>query len=161
MNPVELVTPELVEHCKNFTVIVVCGFTKTGKVAIAKKLSTDLNRHLLISDDYGIDEFELFKDSCIGIYKQKMPVIIEGVLSFRLLRKGVQEGTFLPDLIIKTNCNEATIRYFYEKDGEVSKINRALSFNKGLNTIWDEYRNILKTDPKIKRPSFLELNTSL
>ena len=161
MNPVDLVTPELIEHCKQFKIIVVAGFTKTGKYPIAKKIADSLNRHLIVSDDFGLQNFEDFKRTAQIAYVKQTPIVIEGVMSFRLLRKGLEENNFYTDLIIKTNCNEATIRYFYEKDGEGDKIARVLSFNKGLNTMWDEYRATLRNNPTLKRPVYLELNTSL
>ena len=52
MNPADLVTKDLIKYCNNFPIIVVCGYTKTGKVTIARKLSQSLNRPLLESDNY-------------------------------------------------------------------------------------------------------------
>jgi len=99
MNPVDLVTPEMVEYCEQFKIIVVCGFAKTGKYPIAKKLAESLNRHLIVSDDFGIQDFETFKNISTLAYTKQTPVVIEGVLSFRLLRKGIQENTFHADFI--------------------------------------------------------------
>lgn len=161
MNPLNLITPELVNHCKQFNTIVVCGFTKTGKGIIAKELANQLNRQLLMSDDFGFEGYDDFRNVVLSVYNKRIPIVIEGVLCFRLLRKGIQENNFHPDLLIRTNCNESTIRYFYEHDGEASKINRVMSYNKGLNTIWDEYRELLKSDLLIKRPIYIELNTSI
>lgn len=152
-----LVTPQLVKYCESMQTIVICGFTKTGKVLIAKKLAEQLNRPLIISDDYKFEEYEYFRNTVLNLYNKKIPFIAEGVLCFRLLRKGVQENNFYPNLILKTVCNEATIRYFYNKDGEADKIHRVLGFNKSLSTIWNEYINY----PNISIPNIIELNTSL
>ena len=166
MNPEELVTPSLLDICRNSKSIVIAGFTKTGKVTIAKKISKELNLPLFISDNY-INEKDRTTslygliDSILPYYNRNIPFIVEGILTFRLLRKGVQLNNFYPDLIIKTNCNDATISHFYKKDGEESKINRALSFNKGLDKIWDEYANLVNKNPYIRKPRYIELNTSL
>jgi hypothetical protein len=64
-------------------------------------------------------------------------------------------------MLIKTECNEETIRHFYEKDGEGSKTDRALSFNKGLDKIWKDYLNLLYYSPYIIPPEYIELNTSI
>ena len=166
MNPADLVTNDLINYCKNFPIIVICGYTKTGKVTIAKKLSEQLNRPLLKSDDY-IDyqnrenSLYLFMDAVIPYVNNNMSVIVEGISCFRLLRKGIQLGNFSPDLIIKTKCNNYTISYFYEKDGESNKIEKALSFNRGLNKIWDEYRKLLLNNSHLKRPQYIELETTL
>jgi len=163
-NPADLVTSQLVKYCTTKPIIVVCGYTKTGKVTIARKLAMELNRDILISDNYQIfgneDSLYRFMEDAVGYYKNNTPVIIEGILCFRLLRKGLQLNTFAPDVIIKTNCNEDTIKYFYNKEGEGSKINRALSFNKGLDKIWGDYLLLLKST-NMKKPDYLELNTSL
>jgi hypothetical protein len=60
-----------------------------------------------------------------------------------------------------TGNNEETIKYFYNQDGEPHKIKRALSFNQGLNKIWDEYRNMLLNSPRSIIPQYLELETTL
>lgn len=165
INPIDLVTSDLIEKCQNKQLIIVCGYTKTGKVTIAKELAKKLNRKLLISDDYqmfGVEEsLQMLMDDIIICLKNKEQIIVEGILCFRLLRKGIENLSILPDMIIKTECNEETIRYFYEKDGEGSKIDRALSFNKGLNKIWQDYINLLSYNPYIIPPEYIELNTSI
>lgn len=166
MNPLDLVTPSLVNKCRSFSTIVIIGYTKTGKHPIAKKLASDLNYPLFVSDNYinaSNRQQSLYDmmDHILPYYNQQIPFIVEGVLCFRLLRKGIQLNNFIPDLIIKTKCNDKTIEHFYKKDKEEHKIKRALSFNKGLNTIWDEYLNLLRNNSFLKKPNFIELNTSL
>jgi uridine kinase len=165
MNPADLVTPSLIELCVPMKTIVVCGYTKTGKVTIANKIAAKLNRPLFISDDYqSLGHEESLNYLLKETYKHQIsnsPIIVEGILCFRLLRKGIKETSFFPDLIIKTNCDERTIRHFYNKDNEGHKIERALAFNKGLNTIWEEYQDLLIANPWVKKPKFIELNTSL
>ena len=164
MNLTDLVTPKLIELCKDKQLIIVCGYTKTGKVTIANKLAQELNRKLLKSDDYQMFEeqsLEMLMNDVIDSLKRKEQIIVEGILCFRLLRKGVEQMNILPDMLIKTECNEETIRHFYEKDGESSKIDRALSFNKGLNKIWKDYLNLLYYSPYIIPPEYIELNTSI
>ncbi len=165
MLPEHIVSPQLINHCRPLQTIIICGYTKTGKITIAKNLAKALNRKLFISDDYLHIEPEaaLYKlmDDVMIEYKKGTQIIIEGVLCFRLLRKGIQLNNFFPDLIIKTKCNDETIRYFYKKDNEESKLERALSFNKGLNKIWLEYLNLLSSNSTIKKPTLLEFNTSI
>ena len=152
-----LITDKLINYCSQMRTIVVCGFAKTGKIIIAKEISKKLNRHLIISDDYKIENREDFKRDVLNFYNRQIPIIVEGILCFNLLRNGVKDNNFYPDLVIKTNCNESTIKYFYEKDGEGDKINNILKFNKSLNTIWEEYISV----PSIFKPSFIEIETSL
>jgi hypothetical protein len=168
MNPENLVTESLIRFCKNYKTIIICGYTKTGKVKIAKKLAEHLNYPLFISDDYinpkdSTQSLYNLMDAILPLYKSKQPLIVEGVLCFRLLRKGYQLNTFSPDLIIKTVCNNETIKYFYNLDMEAHKINKALSFNKGLNTIWEEYIDLIKNNPipHFNLPRYIELTTTL
>jgi hypothetical protein len=166
MNPADLVTPHLIDHCRNFNTIVILGHTKTGKVTIAEKLASQLGRPLFKSDDYiDYDNREnslyTFIDGILPYYNNRTPIIVEGITCFRLLRKGIQTEIFHPDLVIKTKCSDATIKHFYEKDGEGAKVNRVLSFNKGLNKIWDEYISLLSSNIYNKLPQYIELETSL
>ena len=163
MKPTDLITPELIQRCSNFNTIVILGYTKTGKLPIAKKLAQELNYTLFISDDYLElkDPLDSFMSDINYHQMNKNPIIIEGTLCFRLLRKGLELSNFNTDLIIKTKCNEETIKYFYNQDGESHKIKRALSFNQGLNKIWDEYRSMLLNGPRSNIPQHIELTTTL
>lgn len=164
-----LITPDLINHCKQFNAIVICGFTKTGKIKIAKTLSESLNMKLFMSDDYlytnHVDALYHLINDILPYYNNKIPIIVEGTQCFRLLRKGLQEKNFYPDLIIRTECNEATIRLCYNNDGEGHKIDKALIFNKGLNTTWNNYKELLKIEidnnPNFKPPQYIEINTSI
>jgi len=163
MKPADLVTPELIQHCSQFNTIVVLGYTKTGKLPIARKIAQELDRPLFVSDEYLElkDPLDAFMNDIIWHQRRGNQTIIEGTLCFRLLRKGLELSNFNTDLIIKTKCNDETIKHFYNQDNEFHKIKRALSFNQGLNKIWDEYRNMLLNGPKSLIPQFLELETTL
>jgi hypothetical protein len=166
MNLETLVDDRLINFCLSKQIIVVLGYTKTGKITIAKKLSKETQYPLLISDDYvkisnPIDALYILMEDIKEHQRNNQPFIVEGILCFRLLRKGAKLNSFNPDVIIKTQCNDETIQYFYNKDGESNKVNRALSFNKGLNTIWEEYLNLIYHYPHNIKPTYIELNTSI
>lgn len=167
MNPADLVTPQLLKKIDGAKTIVVAGFTKTGKITISNKLSEELGYPIIKSDDFKVEQFGTtkalfaFMGECLSYYNTRQPVIIEGVKAFRLLRKGLQLRSFYPDVIIKTECNEATIRHFYKKDGEEEKADRAMSFNKGLQTTWDSYLSLLDEKFVIKKPKIITLTTTL
>jgi hypothetical protein len=167
MNPANLVTPQLLKKIDGASTIVVAGFTKTGKITISNKLSEELGYPIIKSDDFKVEQFGTtkalfaFMGECLSYYNTRKPVIIEGVKAFRLLRKGLQLRSFYPDVIIRTECNEATIRHFYKKDGEEEKADRAVSFNKGLQTTWDSYLLMLDEKFVIKKPKIITLTTTL
>jgi hypothetical protein len=163
MKPSDLVTPELIQYCIQFNTIVILGYTKTGKLPIARKIAQELDRPLLISDEYLKlkEPLDAFMSDITWHQRRGNQIIIEGTLCFRLLRKGLELSNFNTDLIIKTKCNNETIKYFYNQDNESHKIKRALSFNQGLNKIWDEYRGMLQTKTYNEIPKFIELETTL
>ena len=166
MNIQNIVTPQIINYCKQFSSIVIVGFPKTLKSTIAEYLSEQINYPLFIADNY-INYYDKTKqlndlrDAILPHYNRNLPFIVEGVLSFRLLRKGIQLNDFFPELIIKTNCNQSIIEYFYKKDGQEDKIKHVLKFNKGLSTIWDEYLSLLSQNPRIKKPKYIELDIIL
>ena len=92
MEPGSLITQKILDYCKPLSLIFVMGYTKTGKVTIARRLSKDLDRELFIADEFikkygydnALDQFELELEHCYYAGKQ---VIFEGILCFRLLRR--------------------------------------------------------------------------
>jgi len=162
MNPATLVTPQLINHCKDLQLIFVIGATKTGKVIIAKTLAEALGREILISDafiqEYGYDNaLDRLEHELENRYYSGKKVIIEGILAFRLLRRMARKGWMQPDIIIKTICDDETIKHFYQIEGEGDKIKRALGFNRGLEKIFEEYLELTAG----KRTKILGLNTSI
>jgi len=166
MNPADLVDERLLDICRDKQSIVIVGYTKTGKIKIATELSKRLNTPLIISDHHINNNRETALENMMDdvLYYHNDPnksIIVEGVLCFRLLRKGIQLNNFYPDMVIKVECNDETIKHFYRVDGEEHKIKRAMAFNKGLAGIWEEYLDILSINQSIKRPAFIKVNTSI
>jgi hypothetical protein len=164
MEPGNLITEKIVEYCKPLQLIFVVGFTKTGKVTIAKKLAKELNRSLYIADefierhgfDHALDEFEMEVER---IYYNGEKAIFEGILCFRLLRRLIKKGYIMPDIIIKTECNEQTISHFYSIEEPEKNLKRVFGFNNGLKQIWNEsLKNIASQGKTLK---ILTLNTSI
>lgn len=165
MNPKDLITPKIIDYCKSLPLIFILGPTKSGKVTISKELSKQLdNRELLIADEYienygyeyALDRLESdMKDH----YYNCVPVILEGILCFRLLRKMVKEGYHLPNITIKVECNQETISFFYEKEEPGKNLNSVMGFNQGLEKIFKESVYLLESQGK-KLP-ILTLNTSI
>lgn len=165
MNPKDLVTDRIVEYCKPLSVILIIGYTKSGKVTIAKELSKQLdNRKLFISDDYikdwGHDDaLNRLEEDINESYYSSDPIIIEGILGFRLLRRMSKNGYHLPDMVIKTECNKETISYFYSIEEPGKNLNSVFGFNQGLEKIYNEVVYFLESQGK-KIP-VLTLNTSI
>lgn len=165
MNPKDLVTEKIVDYCKPLSLIFILGPTKSGKVTISKELSKQLDdRELLIADEYienyGYDfALDRFENDVKDHYYNCIPIIVEGILGYRLLRKIVKEGYHLPDMVIKVECNKETIQYFYEKEEPGKNLNSVFGFNSGLEKIWIQTLETVYSQNR--RINVLKLNTSI
>lgn len=164
MDPKSLITEKIIEYCKPLQIIMILGKTKSGKVTIARKLAKELDRELFIADEfierYGYDnalnQFEMELDHC---YYAGKSVIFEGILCYRLLRKLIGKGYYLPDMVIKVDCNEQTISHFYQTEEPEKNLKRVFGFNSGLDSIYQECLNIIANQGKTLK--VLTLNTSI
>lgn len=164
MDPKSLITERIVEYCRPLQIIMILGKTKSGKVTIARKLAKELDRELFIADEfierYGYDnalnQFEMELDHC---YYAGKSVIFEGILCYRLLRKLIGKGYYLPDMVIKVDCNDITISHFYHIENPEKSFNKVMGFNNGLDKIFQECLNIIANQGKTLK--ILTLNTSI
>lgn len=132
--------------------IIVIGFPATGKTTLVKELRKQYKKASVYhTDDYikhGFEEglYVLMKD--LKKDKNKLK-IIEGVLGYRLLRKGAELKSFYPDIII--NCRTpAPVRI--ERIKERGKDLRAtLSMDKGLVKVWQDFMKINKVKFKLEQ----------
>lgn len=139
--------------------IVIIGLAASGKTMLTDKVAELLPDHDVIhSDDYIQFGFENSLYKMISDIKMKgdAPLIIEGVQAFRLLRKGLQNMDFLPDVIVNTYCSDETRLSRYEARGNSNSIT---TFDKALFTIWKSYKDLLDANPDVKRPRFLNIST--
>lgn len=153
-----LITDELINQCLDKNRIIIYGHAKSGKIIIARLLAERLNRKLIVTDDY-MDYG--FKESMYIIKEEieniKEPLIIEGVQTPRLLRKGLEYNDFYCDMIIHLECNKQSIEQAYINDNQEHKLNKIYSFNQMLDNIFEEwYQNM----PIEKMPLIVKLNTS-
>lgn len=158
----DLITDELIDLCKTKKRIVIYGHAKSGKILIANKLSKKLNYKLIVSDDY---IYLGFKESMYHIKdlinETKEPLIIEGVQTSRLLRKGLEMNDFYADLIIHTEINTESLIIAYNNDNEGHKINNVINFNeKVIDKIFYEWHDMqLRYYPELM-PEIININTS-
>lgn len=164
MNPSELITDKIIDYCKTLRIIMILGPTKSGKVSIARKLAMDTGFHLFIADEfiekYGYeDALEQFRNELDNCYHSGVEAIFEGILCYRLLRKLVHDGYYVPDMIIKVDCDNSTITHFYSIEEPEKNINSVLGMNRGLQKIWIEILDFVHSQGK--KLKVLTLNTSL
>lgn len=158
-----------VEAILNWKQIVIVGYAASGKTTFSEKFAKDYPDHRLIhTDDYiqfGYEPalYKLISD----IQQTEGPFIVEGVLGYRLLRKGIQGVSkeemkakgiitdvelwkWQPDLVITCECpTETRIKRYLKRGGDANKL---LTFDKNLNTVWYDYKSLLKKEEK--QPEF-------
>lgn len=141
-------------------IIVVIGLTASGKTTLTEQLVELCPEHTVLhTDDYmsfGFEEslYKLISD----IKADPNPLkIIEGIQGFRLLRKGLQNQDFYPDLIIHCYCDaeERLSRYTARGTGKTPT-----GFDKSCYKIWEDYKDLLAGScPDDKRPKMLNIKT--
>lgn len=156
-----LITQELINDCLDKHRIIIYGHAKSGKILVARLLAETLKRKLIITDDYM--EYG-FKQSMYVIKElieeTKEPLIIEGVQTPRILRKGIEQNDFYCDLIIHLECNKESIEQAYINDNEERKLNKVHSFNQMLDKIFEEWYQLMLEHAPNKMPKIIKLNTS-
>ena len=124
--------------------VLIIGFPASGKTTLAELLNSE-NHTLIHSDDYmqfGFKEslYELLKD----LENIEGNTIIEGVMGYRLLRKGVELNSYYPDVVLELKVTEATVRRRY-LDRDTKKLNGALSMCKSCTKILGDYEKLTNT----------------
>lgn len=132
--------------------IVICGIPKAGKTTIAEKIKLKSPTHAVIHTDdfmkydYNDALYEIRK--CIASISCNY--ILEGVLAARFLRKGAENGDFLPNIVI--NCCITDENLEKEYTDKKDKLPAVKGMAKGLKTIFNDYMNT----PKSREPEIYE-----
>lgn len=122
--------------------ILVIGYPATGKTTFAKKYIEYLPQHTLIhTDNYISHGYEQSLYVLIDDLENiTTPTFIEGILGYRLLRKGVEIGCYYPDVVFELTASWAHIEKVYHTEREGKKISNLKSFSKSLDSILTEYK---------------------
>ena len=129
--------------------VVIIGHPQSGKTTYSAKLKEKFPYHTYIS----CDDFKNFPYD-EALYELKKAInkttakhlVIEGILGYRLLRKGLQYKDFNPEMVIR--ITRAGIDY-----GD--KTSKMQSFCKQLDTIWAEYIYLLESETE--KPEIIEI----
>lgn len=137
-------------HPNEHTVVII-GLPGTGKTFLTSELSKQFPDYRVIHcDDYlkfgSNEDFNKLSQDVIN-YKGKQ--IIEGSLCYRLLRHGVTDNNFFPDLIIVVLATESE-RYRRRPDKQYSQMDRI------YRSIFRDYWAMSKR----REPRLIEINTT-
>jgi len=126
--------------------ILVIGCPGSGKTTIAKTLNA-YNHEVIHTDDYIKYGYEnaLYK-LLADVTSKTKNTIIEGVLGYRLLRKGVELNSYYPDVVLEIETTEAQFNKVYEVRG-VEKIKGVKTMIKSNESVLNDYKKLFNPNP--------------
>lgn len=124
--------------------VVIIGPPAAGKTYVAGKLAIDNPGHKLIhTDDYIKYGYEAslyhLLDDVVGL-KKLGPLIIEGVLGYRLLRKGVQLNCFYPEMVVELEITYEQLERIYKTERDRTKLDYIKPMLKANVTVLRSYQ---------------------
>lgn len=138
-NAIEITLASLLTQDFTGKNILIIGRPAAGKSYLIKQLP--LQQHTLVhTDDYipfGFQEalYKLLED----LKTLPQPTCIEGVLGYRLLRKGVELNCYYPDIIIELDTPQTCVEQTYQTRNEVEKLPNLPQFHKNNLKILNDY----------------------
>ena len=137
--------------------ILIIGEPASGKTWLCEQIEDagHLTIHTDSYKDFGYERslYELMRD--ITDYQQ--PTMIEGILGYRLLRKGQELGIYKADIVIICETTPEKQAEIYMRERDQSKIKYMPSLKKGLKTIFNEFKEMT---PKEDWPEFITFNNN-
>jgi broad-specificity NMP kinase len=175
----ELITEDLIQVCKQGRHIAILGPAGSGKVSITKNIAEKLDSDYTFSDDYVKDLIQendfsprRLKINRKGNYKESIYHMLENVRSHnnlvyagmgvpRLLRAGLRDYNYVPDIVIVVECNEITLEYSHTMRGDMHKLKNNLAAHKGNQKVLREWNDKLQRNLLLPYPTILKIDTSI
>lgn len=176
----ELITEDLLQTCREGKHIAVLGPAGSGKVSITKTIAERLNISYSFSDDYVQDlvqENDFSPNRLVingkGDYRESIYHMLENVRNFnnsliyagmgvpRLLRAGLRDHNYVPDIVIVVECDEITLEYSHTMRGDMHKLKHNLAAHKGNLKVIKEWNDSLQRNILIPYPTILKIDTSI
>lgn len=131
--------------------IAVIGYSCSGKTTLTHELAKLYPEMKIVhTDEYQADGFHPAMYAVMEDVLKMDNVIVEGIHTYRLLRKGVETNQLHFDAVIecKTDPEKRMNRYRTERDP--AKIQSLASFDKSLDKIFKDYMSMCgERKPKI------------
>jgi hypothetical protein len=135
-------------HQLQNTDVVIIGQPASGKSYLSELLKGEM-QILFHTDDYIKHGYEQSIYVLLEDLKKNndKPRLVEGVGGYRLLRKGLQTGTFFPRVIINVQITSVKSRQIYEQERSDKDYKKVEAMIKGNEKVYQEYLN---TDSNFK-----------
>lgn len=136
----------LIEAIAKASTIVIIGKSATGKTTVTDQIREHFGDKFvyLHTDDYAENGYEQsLYDLIDALPSDPMPIVIEGVQGYRLLRKWAESGRY-PDLIIETLCTPGERINRYVNRGEGYKVHALDKFDQNLNKVFQDFMAIAR-----------------
>lgn len=147
----EMTLAELLQRDFTGENVLIIGCAASGKSTVANMLlDRHPNNHIIIrTDDYMSHGYEQSLYVLIDDLKAKSshnPTFIEGILGYRLLRKGVELNCYYPDVVIELQISPERMERTYNESRDPDKLKGAKSQAKACATILDRYKEMFIPD---------------
>lgn len=124
--------------------IAVIGYSCSGKTTLTHELAKVLpDFEIIHTDEYQASGFKAAMYAVMDdVLKHTGNIIVEGIHTYRLMRKGVETNRLHFDAVIecKTDPDKRTNRYKAERDP--AKLPTLPAFDKALDKIYRDYLNM-------------------
>lgn len=176
----QLISEDLLRVCKEGKHIAVLGPAGSGKDSITETIAERLDINFTFSDDYVSSlpqktDFRVkrLKVNQRGDYKTSVYHMLENVINHkgnliysgmgvpRLLRAGLRDHNYVPDIVIVVECNEITLEYSHNMRGHMHKLKSNLSAFKGNQKVLNEWDSSLQKNILLPYPTIIKIDTSI
>ena len=159
-----LTLQELLERDFTGENVLIIGCPASGKSTIAQMIADrHHDHHFIHTDDYMSHGYEpslyaLIDDIKAAVNNDQVPMIIEGILGYRLLRKGVEQDYYYPDVVIELLIPEERMEQTYNESRDPEKLKGAKLQTKACATILAKYKEMFIPDGQY--PEWIQINNN-